>query len=130
MRTPAARSPFAARRARLKGRIMKTSKAIRFGPALLGLVLFAALRRRRILSARVPARRGGKPRRGDRTVRFAPQNGKAPTELALTSQTKFIHNWHFAPADELKDGTRAVVYYRTPFFGRPFVTKVVWVNGA
>jgi hypothetical protein len=41
-----------------------------------------------------------------------------------------IHNWHFAPADELKDGTRAVVYYRTPFFGKPFVTKVVWVNGA
>ena len=65
-----------------------------------------------------------------RTVKFSPTRGNAPTELALTRQTKFIHNWHFAPADELKDGTRAVVYYRTPFFGKPFVTKVVWVNGS
>ena len=64
------------------------------------------------------------------TIKFSPVNGKAPAELALTRQTKFIHNWHFAPADELKDGTRAVVYYRTPFFGKPFVTKVVWVNGS
>lgn len=66
---------------------------------------------------------------GTRTVKFAPTDGKAPTELALTTQTKFVHNWRFAPAAELKSGTQAVVYYRTPFFGRPFVTKVVWVNG-
>jgi hypothetical protein len=110
---------------------MKTSKAIQFGPALLGLVLFAST----TASAHTVRAR---PACGvvesldvaTRTVRFAPQNGNVPTELALTSQTKFIHNWHFAPVDELKDGTRAVVYYRTPFFGRPFVTKVVWVNGA
>lgn len=110
---------------------MKTSKAIRFGPALLGLVLFAAT----TASAHTVRSR---PACGvvesldvaTRTVRFVPRNGKAPTELALTSQTKFVHNWRFAPAAELKNGTRAVVYYRTPFFGRPFVTKVVWVNGA
>ena len=110
---------------------MKTSKAIRFGPALLGLLLFAAT----TASAHTVRSR---PACGvvesldvaTRTVRFAPRNGKAPTELALTRQTQFIHNWHFAPADELKDGTRAVVYYRTPFFGKPFVTKVVWVNGS
>ena len=65
-----------------------------------------------------------------RTVKFAPANGKAPTELALTRQTKFIHDWHFAPASELKPGTKAVVHYRTPFFGRPFVTKIVWVNAS
>ena len=63
-----------------------------------------------------------------RTVKFAPANGKAPTELALTRQTKFIHDWHFAPASELKPGTKAVVYYRTPFFGRTFVTKIVCTN--
>jgi len=66
---------------------------------------------------------------GTRTVKFAPTDGKAPAELALTRQTKFIHDWHFAPASELKPGTHAVVYYRTPLFGRAFVTKVVWVNG-
>jgi hypothetical protein len=65
---------------------------------------------------------------GARTVKFSPTSDKAPTELALTRQTIFIHNWHFVPASELKPGTLVVVYYRTPLIGRPFVTKVVWVN--
>ena len=110
---------------------MKTSKAIRLGPALLGLVLFAVTTASAHTVRSRPA--CGVVERLDlatRTVQFSPKNGKVPTELALTSQTKFVHNWHFAPADELKDGTRAVVYYRTPFLGRPFVTKVVWVNGS
>ena len=64
------------------------------------------------------------------TVRFSPTTCNAPTELVLTRQTKFVHDWHFVPASELKPSTRAVVYYRTPFFGRPFVTKVVWVDGS
>lgn len=64
-----------------------------------------------------------------RTLTLSASRGKAPTELALTSRTKFIHDWRFASASELKPGTLAVVYYRTPFFGRPFVTKVVWLNG-
>ena len=63
---------------------MKTSKAVRVGPALLGLVLFSA---------------------NAHTVRSRPA------------------------CDELKHDTRTVVYYRTPLFGKPFVTKVVWVNG-
>lgn len=110
---------------------MKTSKAIRFGTALLGLVLLSATAANAHTVRSRPA--CGVVERLDlmsRTMQFAPKHGEAPTELALTSQTKFIHNWQFAPADELKDGTRAVVYYRTPFFGRPFVTKVVWVNGS
>jgi len=110
---------------------MKPSKAIRFGPALLGLMLFSATAANAHTVRSRPA--CGVVERLDlatRTVQFSPKNGKVPTELALTSQTKFVHNWHFAPADELKDGTRAVVYYRTPFLGRPFVTKVVWVNGS
>lgn len=109
---------------------MKTSKAVRFGPALLGLVLLSAAAANAHTVRSRPA--CGVVERLDlasRTVQFSPKHGKAPTELALTSQTKFVHNWHFAPADELTDGTRAVVYYRTPFFGMPFVTKVVWVNG-
>ena len=65
-----------------------------------------------------------------RTMGFAPASGKAPRQLVVTRQTKFIHNWHFAPASEMKSGTKAVIYYRTPFFGKPFVTKVVWVNRA
>lgn len=110
---------------------MRTSKAVRFGLVLLGLVLFATA----TASAHTVRSR---PSCGvvesfdvvTRTVRFAPRNGKAPTEFALTRQTQFIHTWHFAPASELQPGMRAMIYYRTPFFGRPFVTKIVWVNGA
>lgn len=110
---------------------MKTSKAVCFYPALLGLTLFSATAANAHTVRSRPA--CGVVERLDvagRTVQFAPRIGQAPTELALTRQTRFIHNWHFAPGDELKDGTRVVVYYRTPFFGRPFVTKVVWVNGS
>lgn len=66
----------------------------------------------------------------NRMLTIAPAKGKGPSGLALTKRTKFIHNWKFAPATELKPGKRAVVYYRSPFFGKPFVTKIVWVNGA
>ena len=66
----------------------------------------------------------------NRTLTIAPTKGKGPAVLALTKQTKFIHNWKFAPASELKKAAHATVYYRTPFFGKPFVTKIVWVNGA
>ena len=65
-----------------------------------------------------------------RTLTIAPAKGKGPSVVALTRQTKFLHNWKFAPADELKPGTRATVYYRRPFFEKPFVTKIVWINGA
>jgi hypothetical protein len=65
-----------------------------------------------------------------RTLAIAPAKGRGPSDLALTKRTKFLHNWDFAPATELRPGNRAVVYYRSPFFGKPFVTKIVWVNGA
>lgn len=64
----------------------------------------------------------------NRTLTIAPAKGKGPSNLVLTRQTKFIHNWKFAPKSELKPGTHATVYYRTPFFGKPFVTKIVWLN--
>jgi len=66
----------------------------------------------------------------NRTLTLVPTKGKGPSVVALTKQTKFIHNWKFAPAGELRGGARATVYYRTPFFGKPFATKIVWVNGA
>lgn len=66
---------------------------------------------------------------GTRTVRFTPATGHAPTQLVVTRQTKFIHDWQFTSAGEVKPGTKAVIYYRTPFFGKPFITKVVWSNG-
>ncbi len=51
-----------------------------------------------------------------------------PLAVVWKRDTRFIKNWKFVPADTLKEGTRGCVYYHTPFFGKPFVTKVVWLN--
>jgi len=64
-----------------------------------------------------------------RTLTITPAKDKGPSDLTLTRQTKFIHNWKFAPANELKTGAHVTVYYHAPFFGKPFATKIVWVNG-
>lgn len=100
-----------------------------FGVMLFTAVCFSAVN----VSARPPRSRPVEAtvesvNLADRTLTITPAKG--PSLLALTRQTKFLHNWKFTTADELKPGTRATVYYRTPFFGKPFVTKIVWINGA
>lgn len=57
----------------------------------------------------------------------SPKRGQ-PATFAIKSDTRFIKDWKFAESASLKEGLRACVYYRSPFFGKPFVTKVVWVN--
>lgn len=52
-----------------------------------------------------------------------------PLTVVWKRDTKFIHNWKFTESATLKEGLRACVYYRSPIFGKPFVTKVVWLNG-
>ncbi len=52
-----------------------------------------------------------------------------PLTVVWKRDTKFIHYWKFTESTTLKEGLRACVYYRSPIFGKPFVTKVVWVNG-
>lgn len=52
-----------------------------------------------------------------------------PLTVVWKRDTKFIHDWQFTDSAALKEGLRACVYYRSPFFGKPFVTKVVWLNG-
>ena len=64
-----------------------------------------------------------------RTMVFTAATSIAPRQLVITRQTKFIHDWQFASAGEVKPGMKAVIYYRVPFFGKPFVTKIVWSNG-
>lgn len=130
MNTPAARTTVVARRESPKNTLMTPSRTSGLiGAVQPATVLFAAMpaaahtvRSRPSIGTVVSLDAAG------HTVGFSPMSGKAPTELALTRQTKFIHDWHFVPASQSKFGTRAVVYYRTPFFGRPFVTKVVWVS--
>lgn len=64
------------------------------------------------------------------TLTLVPEKGERPLVAVWKSDTKFLKNWKFQPADALKEGVRACVFYRSPFFGKPFVTKVVWINGA
>lgn len=52
-----------------------------------------------------------------------------PLAVVWKRNTKFIHDWKFTESAALKEGLRACVYYRSPIFGKPFVTKVVWENG-
>ncbi len=68
--------------------------------------------------------------RAAHTLTILPEKKGEPLNVVWKRDTKFIHNWKFANSTLLKEERRACVYYRTPLFGKPFVTKVVWVNGA
>jgi len=66
------------------------------------------------------------PQSGSLTIQTSKEN--APAVFVLKRDTRFIEDWKFADAGALKVGLRARVYYRSPFFGKPFVTKVVWTK--
>lgn len=110
--------------------LMKTSKAVCSGVAMMALTLLSATpttahtARSRPMTGVIEYQNGK-----TRSVMFRPANGEAPTEYVLKNATKFIQDSHFVAATELRAGTKAVVYYRHPFFGKPFVTKIVWFNG-
>ena len=63
-----------------------------------------------------------------RTVTIQSPKRNQPATFAVKGDTKFIKDWKFTDSDALKEGLRACVYYRSPFFGKPFVTKIVWTN--
>jgi len=50
-------------------------------------------------------------------------------QLAWTRRTKFIRNGECDSSSSLEEGGYICVYYRSSFFGKPFVTKVIWKNG-
>lgn len=52
----------------------------------------------------------------------------APATFVIKRDTRFIKDWKFTDAGSLKEGLRVCVYYHSPFFGKPFVTKVVWTK--
>lgn len=63
---------------------------------------------------------------GTLTIQTPKEN--APAAFVIKRDTRFIKDWKFTDSAALKDGMRACVYYRSPFFGKPFVTKVVWTK--
>lgn len=62
------------------------------------------------------------------TVTIQSPKGNQPAAFAVQGDTKFIKDSKFTDSASLKEGMRACVYYRSPFFGKPFVTKIVWTN--
>lgn len=63
-----------------------------------------------------------------RTLTIQSPKRVQPTTFSVKGDTKFIKDWKFTDSKSLKAGLRACVYYRSPFFGKSFVTKIVWTN--
>lgn len=63
-----------------------------------------------------------------RTVTIQSAKRNQPATFAVKGDTKFIKDWKFTDSASLNKGMHACVYYRSPFFGKPFVTKIIWIN--
>ena len=55
---------------------------------------------------------------------------KGPQKLIWNSDTEFLRDLKPVSATELKEGTHLTIYYHSPFFGKPYATKVVWTNNS
>jgi len=62
------------------------------------------------------------------TLTVLPEKKGQALNLVWKHDTRFIYNEKFTNSASLKPGLRACVYYHSPFFGKPFVTKVVWAG--
>ena len=63
-----------------------------------------------------------------RTLVVIPAENSNPREYVWTKSTWFVENSRFVEASRLKAGTKAKIYFHTPFFGKPYVSKVVWLS--
>jgi hypothetical protein len=63
-----------------------------------------------------------------RTLTIQSPRRDEPLAAVWKRDTTFLRNWKSAGSAALKQGQRACVYYHSPFFGKPFVTKVVWAD--
>ena len=62
------------------------------------------------------------------TLTYAQAPG--PQKLIWKSDTQFVRDLKPVSATELKVGMDVTIYYHSPFFGKPYVTKVVWTNNS
>ena len=66
--------------------------------------------------------------RDKRTLSLSYPQRRGPREVTWYSDTRFLRDWKSVPATELREGTHVTVYFHSPFFGRPYATKVVWTG--
>ncbi len=64
-----------------------------------------------------------------KTFQLRQSKDAKPITLSWNSLTRFIEGAQFVDASKLRKGTPVSVSYHSPFFGNPFVTKVV-LDGA
>lgn len=109
---------------------MKTSTRSRVVAALL---LSAAFLTAPLASAKQPRARPAEGKvlfvdSDTKSFVFKPDR-KRPLVLDWNKDTIFVHNWQMTNAVALREGLSGTVYYHSPFFGNPYVTKVIWENG-
>ena len=63
--------------------------------------------------------------RGRTLILAHPDRGR-PQKLVWGRTTVFVHDSKIVAASELVEGVHCTVYYKVPFFGKPFLTKIVW----
>ena len=61
-----------------------------------------------------------------RTLVVIPAKAKSAREMIWNKSTSFVEDGHFVDAAKLREGIRMKLYYHSPFFGKPYLTKVVW----
>jgi hypothetical protein len=49
-----------------------------------------------------------------------------PQKMVWNEDTQFLHDEKPGSATELNEGTHVTLFYHSPFFGKPFATKVIW----
>jgi len=57
------------------------------------------------------------------TLTYAREPG--PQKVAWRPDTQVFRGVTPVPVTELKEGAQVTVYYHTPFFGKPFATKII-----
>lgn len=66
--------------------------------------------------------------RNVRTVTVKIEGDSRLRNFEWNKQTQFFEHGKFAAADALKPGAAVSIRYQTPFFGKPFLTKVVFLQ--
>ena len=61
-----------------------------------------------------------------RILTLSSPEGRKPQKLIWKSDTLFIRDSIPASIKELKEGSKVTVYYHSPLFGKPIVSKIVW----
>jgi hypothetical protein len=63
-----------------------------------------------------------------RVVHLRRSHRSGSLRLVWNSRTRFVAGEHFTSADRLRSGGGVQVWYRTPFFGERFATKIVLLD--